>query len=102
MMATKKMGRPTENPRNKTLRLRLAQNELDKIQRCADLLNENRTNALVKSVDFMLEYLERRQISQIAQGFPCMKYFNIYRKPIQIERSNSSEYSMYSRAAIRG
>ena len=61
MMATKKMGRPTENPRNKTLQLRLAQNELDKIQRCADLLNENRTNALVKSVDFMLEYLEKEK-----------------------------------------
>ena len=60
-MAAKKMGRPTENTRNKTLKLRLSQNELEKIQRCADLLNENRTNALVKSVDFMLEYLEKEK-----------------------------------------
>lgn len=59
-MTAKKMGRPTENPRNKTLQLRLAQNELDKIQKCADLLNENRTNALIKSVDFMLEYLDKK------------------------------------------
>lgn len=61
-MMTPKMGRPpTENPRNKSLQLRLTQDELDKIQRCADLLNENRTNALVKSVDFMLEYLEKEK-----------------------------------------
>lgn len=60
-MAAKKMGRPTNNPRNKALQLRLAENELDKIQYCADMLETSRTNAVMKGIELLLEDLEKEK-----------------------------------------
>lgn len=61
-MAAKKMGRPPiENPRNKTIQMRMTQDELDKIQHCADLLKESRTNVVLKGIDLLLESLEKEK-----------------------------------------
>lgn len=60
-MAAKKLGRPTTNPRNKSLQMRLAENELDKIQRCADLLNVSRTDAVMRGIDLLLDDLEKQK-----------------------------------------
>lgn len=57
---TPRMGRPpSDNPRNKSLQLRLTQEELDKIQYCADCLNENRTNTIMRGIEMLLESLKK-------------------------------------------
>lgn len=59
-MSAKKMGRPpSENPRNKSLQMRMTQDELNKVKRCADLLGTSRTDAILKGIDLLLEKLER-------------------------------------------
>lgn len=41
-------GRPkSDNPRNKSLNLRLTQEELDLLQECAEKLNKTRTDTIV-------------------------------------------------------
>lgn len=59
-MSAKKVGRPPiENPRNKSLQMRMTQDELDKVQRCADLLVTSRTDAILQGIDLLLDKLER-------------------------------------------
>lgn len=53
-------GRPkSDNPRNKSLQLRLTQSELDMIQECANSLNENRTNVIMKGIALLLESIKK-------------------------------------------
>ena len=41
-------GRPkSDNPRNKSLNVRLTQDELDLLQECAEKLNKTRTDTIV-------------------------------------------------------
>ena len=62
MMTVKKMGRPPiENPRNKTIQMRMTQDELDKIQRCADLLDDTRTNTVLKGIDLLMESILKKE-----------------------------------------
>lgn len=43
-----RMGRPkSNNPRNKSLNLRLTQNELDLLQRCSEKLKKTRTDTII-------------------------------------------------------
>ncbi|MEE0229638.1 MAG: hypothetical protein UEJ45_03965 [Peptococcaceae bacterium] len=62
MMTAKKMGRPPiGNPRNKTIQMRMTQDELDKIQQCADILKESRTNTILKGIDLLMKSLEKEK-----------------------------------------
>lgn len=61
-MTVKKMGRPPiENPRNKTIQMRMTQDELDRIQHCADILNDTRTNTVLKGIDLLMESLKKEK-----------------------------------------
>ena len=56
-----KMGRPlkTKTPRNKKLNLRLSEDELNRISKCAELLNLNRTDTLMYGVSLIEEGLNK-------------------------------------------
>ena len=51
----KKMGRPikSEEPRNVSLHLRISQNELERIKKCSEQLNMNRTDTLMYGISFI-------------------------------------------------
>lgn len=49
--AKKKMGRPKiENPRNKRLEIRLTEEELQKINKCSELLGKTRTDTIMEGI----------------------------------------------------
>lgn len=53
-------GRPkSENARNKSLNIRLRQEELDLIQECADLLKQSRTDTIIESIRRLKKELEK-------------------------------------------
>ena len=49
------MGRPikSEEPRNVSLHLRISQNELERIKKCSEQLNMNRTDTLMYGISFI-------------------------------------------------
>lgn len=51
METAKKKGRPkTDNARNKSLNLRLRQDELDLIEECSAKLNKTRTDTIMEGI----------------------------------------------------
>lgn len=55
----KKMGRPTDNPRNRRISLKLAENEMAMLEYCSKELGEPRVNVIVKGVKKI--YLELKK-----------------------------------------
>lgn len=51
------MGRPTENLRDKKIGFRMSQEEIDDIQKCADTMNTQRVNAVVKGIELLKKEL---------------------------------------------
>ena len=57
-----KMGRPkSENPRNKSLNLRLTESELELINDCAERLNRTRTDIVVEGVKMIRSSLDKKK-----------------------------------------
>ena len=54
---TKKMGRPTENPRKQKIGFRMSEKEIEDIQKCADKLNTQRVNAVIEGINLLKEKL---------------------------------------------
>lgn len=54
---SKKMGRPTENPRTEKIGFRMSPQEIKDIQKCADAMNTPRVNAVVEGVRLLKEKL---------------------------------------------
>ncbi len=55
-----KLGRPKlENPRNKSLNLRLREDELDLIKECSDKLKLTRTDTIMKGIKKLKKELEK-------------------------------------------
>lgn len=55
-----RMGRPTDNPRNINLNIRISKQEADLIQECADKLNTARVNVIVKGVQMLKNKLDKQ------------------------------------------
>jgi len=55
---SKKMGRPTTNPRTKKIGFRMSKNEIDDIQKCADVLQCNRVDAVVEGIKVLKKELK--------------------------------------------
>lgn len=53
----KKMGRPTENPRTEKIGFRMSPKEIEDIQKCADVLETQRVNAVVEGINLLKEKL---------------------------------------------
>lgn len=49
----KKMGRPTDNPRDKRIGLRLSEKELDLLQHLADTTGQTRVDTIVSALEMM-------------------------------------------------
>lgn len=56
-MGDKKMGRPTDNPRDQKVGFRMSKKEIDDIQKCADAMNTQRVNAVVKGIELLKKEL---------------------------------------------
>ena len=57
-----KMGRPkSDNARNKSLNLRLRQEELDLIRECSEKLNLTRTDTIIESIKRLKVDLENEK-----------------------------------------
>lgn len=53
----KKMGRPTNNLRDKKIGFRMSESEIEDIQRCAEAMNTQRVNAVVEGINLLKEKL---------------------------------------------
>lgn len=51
------MGRPTDNPRTEKIGFRMSPKEIEDIQRCADVMQTQRVNAVVAAVQLLKEKL---------------------------------------------
>lgn len=56
-MEKKKMGRPTDNPRNQKIGFRMSQAEIDDIEKCAAALGTQRVNAIVEGINLLKQKL---------------------------------------------
>lgn len=57
----KKMGRPTENPRTEKIGFRMSKDEIDDIQKCADVMGTQRVNAVIEGIGLLKEKLGIRK-----------------------------------------
>ncbi len=53
----KKMGRPTSNPRTEKIGFRMSPKEIEDIQKCADLMDTQRVNAVVEGIELLKKKL---------------------------------------------
>lgn len=54
----KKLGRPTDNPRTEKIGFRLSPAEVADIQKCADVMETQRVNAVVEGIRLLKERLK--------------------------------------------
>lgn len=47
---SRKMGRPTINPRDKKIGFRMSETEIEDIRKCADAMGTQRVNAVVEGI----------------------------------------------------
>lgn len=59
-MEKKKPGPHPEHPKDFTLRVRVDQPTLDKLDRCAEMANSNRSEIVRQGIDFMEEKLQKK------------------------------------------
>lgn len=56
---SKKIGRPTNNPKNSVLRLRIDNETLSKLEYCAKILNSNKSETVRKGIEKMYDELKK-------------------------------------------
>lgn len=54
-----KMGRPTINPRNKRLEIRLNEEEVKKLKECSEKLSLTKTDVLMKGLDEVYKQIKK-------------------------------------------
>ena len=54
-----KMGRPTNNPRNKRLEIRLNEEEDKKLKECSEKLGLTKTDVLMKGLDEVYKQIKK-------------------------------------------
>ncbi len=57
----KKMGRPTNNPKNVSLNLRITQETADDLQECADRLEVSRVAVIEKGIELVKSQLSKKK-----------------------------------------
>ena len=57
----KKMGRPTNNPKNISLNLRITQETADDLQECADRLEVSRVAVIEKGIELVKSQLSKKK-----------------------------------------
>lgn len=57
-MATSKMGRPTDSPKDYMLRVRMDEKTLEKLDRCAAAMETSRSHAVRVAINRLEEYVE--------------------------------------------
>lgn len=57
----KKMGRPVINNRNKSLQLRMSEDELNTLKECSEKLKISRTDVIAKGINLIKKELENRR-----------------------------------------
>ena len=55
----KKMGRPTDNPRNQRISLKLTKDEMNHLNECSEILGEPRVNIVSKGIDIIYKGLKK-------------------------------------------
>lgn len=55
-----KLGRPTDNPRNKRLSLRIAESEMEEIEYCCDKLNLPKIEVVLKGVRLLKQGIKEK------------------------------------------
>ncbi|MDO4710638.1 MAG: hypothetical protein Q4A75_01580 [Peptostreptococcaceae bacterium] len=55
------MGRPTNNARNKQITVRLAEDELERLQVCADAKNTTRANIIVEGIEKVYQEIKEKK-----------------------------------------
>lgn len=59
-MKPKKMGRPpAENPKDKTLRIRVDTSTIEKLDQCSQTLNTTRSDIVRKGIDMVRDSLKK-------------------------------------------
>ena len=56
-MATKKMGRPTDNPKNIMVRVRMDNETIKKLDVCVKITNSNRSEIIRQSIERLYDDL---------------------------------------------
>lgn len=56
----KKMGRPTDNPRNQRMSLKLTVDEMSKLKECSEILGEPRVNVISKGIEKIYNQLKEK------------------------------------------
>lgn len=56
----KKIGRPTDNPRNMRLSLRIAENEMKEIEYCTKKLSITKIEAILKGIALLKKEIDRK------------------------------------------
>ena len=57
----KKMGRPTSNPRDKRLSLRIAKSEMEDIEYCMEQLSISKIEAVLKGISLLKKDIEENR-----------------------------------------
>ncbi len=58
---TPRTGRPTDNPKNIRLEIRIAQDTAKTLQECADQLQTSRAEVIVKGVNLVKSELDKKK-----------------------------------------
>ncbi len=59
-MGLKKGTKLTDNPRNNRVEVRLTKKESEDLQYCADALNTNKTDVIVKGIELVKEQIKKK------------------------------------------
>lgn len=59
-MGAKKLGRPTDNPKNITMKIRFDQDTFDKLEECSKVINVSRAEVVRRGVQKMHEGLPEK------------------------------------------
>ena len=54
-----KTGRPTDNPKTERLEIRLTKQQAQDIEECAKALKVNRTEAVVRGIELLIENIKK-------------------------------------------
>ncbi|MDP4120543.1 MAG: ribbon-helix-helix domain-containing protein [Bacillota bacterium] len=56
----KKMGRPTDNPKNTIIKIRADEKTVEKLNKCSEKLNINRSDVIRKGIDTVYDNLDNK------------------------------------------
>lgn len=60
VIATKKMGRPTDNPKNNQFRIRMSDDDVRKLQFCSEHLNLTKAEIIRMGIDMVYQEIKKQ------------------------------------------